>query len=72
MILRFLFFLLVFYLIYNLVRNLFIRSATNATGGNSQSSSRKDGDVSISFNPDKSKPHGSKLGEYVDYEELED
>lgn len=68
---RFLFFLLVFYLIYNLVRNLFMRTAGNTAGGSSGASRRKDGEVSIDYNPEKSKPRRHKVGEYVDYEEVE-
>lgn len=76
MIFRFLIFLMLFYLVYNLVRRLFPRPASGmAGGGKYHNGSRHEGEVNIDYDPQQSRQKNSssnKLGEYVDYEEVEE
>lgn len=79
MIIRFILFLLFFYLAWFLVRNLLVKPfkqgyqergrAKNEAGGASR---RKEGEVIINTNG-SGKTHDDKsLGEYIDYEEVEE
>lgn len=82
MILRFLFFLFIFYLAYNFVRRLFVRpfsqgysqNGRSANGQANSNSSSREGDVSINFDPrnKKAKKGSDDLGDYIDYEEVKD
>ena len=71
MILRFIFFLLLFYFISNLVRRLFYRPASQAAGSHNAGNNRREGEVSIKYRPKQAGTSNKKVGEYVDYEELE-
>ncbi len=72
MIFRFLLFLFLFYLVYNLVRRMFPRPASGMAGsGRSGTNMKREGEVSIKYNPQQEKPSSGKVGEYVDYEEVE-
>lgn len=72
MILRLLFFLLVFFLLYRLVKGLFINPYREGYGKQNSPSRKREGDVSIEYNPDQHRKGSDKGGEYVDYEELKD
>lgn len=78
---RFILFALFFYLIYFLVRFLFLKPFRQgyAQGGRGQNQpnwknpfSQKEGDVTITYNPEKNKKDKGGVGEYVDYEEVKD
>jgi hypothetical protein len=70
---RFLIFLFLFYLVYNLIRRMFPRPANGMAGtGRNGSRVKREGEVSIKYNPDDSKPSARQVGEYVDYEEVDD
>lgn len=72
MIFRFLTFLLLFYLVYSLVKRMFPSPISKMPGsGNQSRASNGEGDVSINFNPHKDKSASHRVGEYVDYEEVE-
>ena len=71
MIFRFLIFLMLFYLVYSLVRRMFPSPASKVAGGGKQGGrGNREGEVSIKFNPHKDKAASNKVGEYVDYEEV--
>ncbi len=81
MIFRFLVFALIVYMVFYLIRNIFIRPFKQgyANGdprrkaqANSFERKKKEGEVSISFDPRKDRRNGDQVGEYVDYEEVKD
>jgi hypothetical protein len=76
MILRF---LLVFFIIYwvgYLLRTYVLKPFKNGHGSqggaSSGNSASREGDVSINYNPTKSQKEQQSVGEYVDYEEIEE
>jgi len=74
---RLILFGLFFYLLYFIVKYVFIRpfSEGYANGGNSKNSNpfnKRKGNITVSYNPEKGSKKGNSVGEYVDYEELED
>lgn len=74
---RFVIFALFFYLIYFLVKFIFIKPfkqgyAGGGGKGRSPFGRNEEGKVSISFNPYKKKKEQHQVGEYVDYEEVKD
>lgn len=81
MLVRFVLFALFFYLIYFLVKYIFVKPFKEGYMGARKGSSsgyrpfagKQEGDVSITYNPQKDHKHpDNKLGEYVDYEEVKD
>ena len=72
MIFRFLIFLMLFYLVFSLVRRMFPRPVNGmASNGKEANDRRRDGEVSIKYNPHDRNSKSNKVGEYVDYEEVE-
>jgi len=79
-ILRFLAFLLLVYLVVYFLRSLFVKPFKQGYGGQGRrrpnagphTQQRKEGDVTISYDPRKQKGHSQGVGEYVDYEEVKD
>lgn len=79
---RFIIFALFFYLIYFLVKYIFVRPFKEGFAGNDSRkakngfknpfASKKEGDVSITYDPRKSPPQNKEVGEYVDYEEVKE
>ena len=81
---RLILFGLFFYLIYFLVKYLFVKpfregyGAGNPGGGHKQGNwnnpfnRKKEGEVTISYNPNKSQKEDKKVGEYVDYEDVKE
>ena len=75
---RFLLFGLVFYLIYFLVNNLFVRPFKQGYAGESGQQARwknpfqKEGDVTIVSNKKDQKLKDDGVGDYIDYEEVKD
>lgn len=74
---RLIIFGLFFYLIYFLVKYIIIKPFKEgyATGGNKRSGnpfSKREGEVTITYNPHKDRKLSDKVGEYVDYEEVKD
>ncbi len=75
MILRFLLVFFVIYWLTYLVRNYLIKPFKQGYGSKEQNTGgyqQKEGDVSISYNPEKEGGKGNQVGEYVDYEEIDD
>lgn len=84
MLIRFILFLLFFYLIYFLIKYIFIRPFKEGYSGGGQRQQRgrgrqqnpfnreKEGDVSITYDPRKQKNGKEDVGEYVDYEEVKE
>ena len=74
---KFLFYLLIFYLLFRLVSRLFLfylKAKINSRNNNFQQEKKmkKEGDVSVDKVPKKNKQTSEKLGEYVDYEEVDE
>lgn len=71
---RLLIFGIFFYLIYFLLRNLLFRPFRQGYAGERGNpyKKQKEGDVTITYNPQKGSGHGKQVGEYVDYEEVEE
>lgn len=74
---KFLFYLLIFYFLFRLVSRFFlyyIKSKINSNNYNFQQEKKmkKEGDVSVDKVPKKKKKSSDKLGEYVDYEEVDE
>lgn len=74
---RFVIFALFFYLIYFLVKFIFVKPFKEgyANGGNRSKSPfgrNEEGKVTISFNPNKKRKDDHGVGEYIDYEEIKD
>ena len=72
---KFIFFLILFYfgfiLISRLVYIFLLRNITKNQANYTKHSSKKEGDVSIEKMPKKNKSKSDKLGDYVDYEEID-
>lgn len=65
-------FVLFFYLVYFLVKNLFGSKKTNHKAPGSGSSGRE-GDVSISYDPRRTQDKAAGgVGDYIDYEEIDE
>ena len=78
---RFIVFALFFYLIYFLLKALFLKPFRQGYAQGERKTSNKgwkdpfkknEGDVTITYNPEKEKDNKGKIGEYVDYEEVKD
>ena len=74
---KFLFYLLIFYFLFRLVSRFFlyyIKSKINSNNYNFQQEKKmkKEGDVSVDKVPKKKNKSSDKLGEYVDYEEVDE
>lgn len=78
---RFIIFALFFYLIYFLIKYIFTRPFKQgyAEGGQGRQrgfknpfNSKKEGDVSINFDPRKDRKPSGEIGEYIDYEEVKE
>lgn len=74
---KFLFYLLIFYFLFRLVSRLFLfylKAKINSRNNNFQQEKKmkKEGDVSVDKVPKKNKQTSEKLGEYVDYEEVDE
>ena len=72
---KFIFFLILFYFGFKLISRLvyifLLRNITKNQANYTQQSSKKEGDVSIEKMPKKNKSKSDKLGDYVDYEEID-
>lgn len=72
---KFIFFLILFYFGFKLISRLvyifLLRNITKNQANNTKHSSKKEGDVSIEKMPKKNKSKSDKLGDYVDYEEID-
>ena len=74
---KFIFFLIIFYLVFKLLSRLFYMyliskvSKKNTNYGKPEDLNKKEGDVSIDKMPKKNKSKSDKLGDYVDYEEID-
>ena len=74
---KFLFYLLIFYFLFRLVSRLFLfylKAKINSRNNNFQQEKKmkKEGDVTVDKVPKKNKQSSEKLGEYVDYEEVDE
>ena len=74
---KFIFFLIIFYLAFKLISRLFYFyifnkvSKKNNNYRGTEDINKKEGDVSIDKMPKKNKSKSDKLGDYVDYEEID-
>lgn len=74
---KFIFFLIIFYLGFKLISRIFYMyliskvSKKNTYYGKAEDLNKKEGDVSIDKMPKKNKSKSDKLGDYVDYEEID-
>lgn len=74
---KFIFFLILFYFGFKLISRIFYmfllkKVARNRSNYQSNSNSnKKEGEVSIDKMPNKNKSKSDKLGDYVDYEEID-
>ena len=72
---KFIFFLILFYFGFKLISRLvyifLLRNITKNQTNYTKHSSKKEGDVSIEKMPNKNKSKSDKLGDYVDYEEID-
>ena len=74
---KFLFYLLMFYFLFRLISRLFLfylKSKISSRNYNFQHEKKmkKEGDISVDKVPKKKKQSLDKLGEYVDYEEVDE
>ena len=74
---KFIFFLILFYFGFRLISRLIYMylvtrvSKKNANYRTAEDFNKKEGDVSIDKMPKKNKSKSNKLGDYVDYEEID-
>ena len=74
---KFIFFLIIFYLAFKLISRLFYFYLFNKVTKNNnkyrgaEDINKKEGDISIDKMPKKNKSKSDKLGDYVDYEEID-
>ncbi len=74
---KFVFFLILFYFGFRLISRLIYMylvtrvSKKNANYRKAEDLNKKEGDVSIDKMPKKNKSKSNKLGDYVDYEEID-
>ena len=72
---KFLFFLIVFFFVIRLLSRFFLlyilRKINNRGNINKDFKKDKEGDVSINKFPKKTKSKSDKVGDYVDYEEID-
>ena len=74
---KFLFYLLIFYFLFRLISILFLFYLKNNIKSRNynfqqEKKMKKEGDVSVDKVPKKKKQNSEKLGEYVDYEEVDE
>ncbi len=75
---RILFILIFVYLIFSLLKRLVLVPFTKgyqnqrSNQGSNSKSPKREGEVSIEFDPQKSKSKEHSVGEYVDYEEVKE
>ena len=74
---KFLFYLLIFYFLFRLISRLFLLYLKNNIKSRNynfqqEKKMKKEGDVSVDKVPKKKKQNSEKLGEYVDYEEVDE
>ena len=74
---KFLFYLLIFYFLFRLISRLFLLYLKNNIKSRNynfqqEKKMKKEGDVSVDKVPKKKKQSSEKLGEYVDYEEVDE
>ena len=74
---KFLFYLLIFYFLFRLISRLFLFYLKNHIKSRNynfqqEKKMKKEGDVSVDKVPKKKKQNSEKLGEYVDYEEVDE
>ena len=74
---KFLFYLLIFYFLFRLISRLFLFYLKNNIkfrnyNFQQEKKMKKEGDVSVDKVPKKKKQSSEKLGEYVDYEEVDE
>ena len=80
----FILFALFFYLIYFLVKYLFIKPfregyvahgrrprGNNGYHSDNTFQNRREGDVTITYKPQQERRRGGKVGDYIDYEEVD-
>ena len=72
---KFIFFLILFYFGFKLISRLvyifLLSNVTKNQANNTKHSNKKEGDISIEKMPKKNKSKSDKLGDYVDYEEID-
>ena len=76
---KFIFFLILFYFGFKLISRIFYmfllkkvaRNQSNYQSNSNSNSNKKEGEVSIDKMPNKNKSKSDKLGDYVDYEEID-
>ena len=72
---KFIFFLILFYFGFKLISRLvyifLLRNISKNQANHTKHSSKKEGDVSIEKMPKKNQSKSDKLGDYVDYEEID-
>ena len=72
---KFIFFLILFYFGFKLISRLIyiflLKNITKNQSNYTKQSSKKEGDVSIEKMPKKNQSKSDKLGDYVDYEEID-
>ena len=72
---KFIFFLILFYFGFKLISRLvyifLLRNINKNQANYTKHPSKKEGDVSIEKMPKKNKSKSDKLGDYVDYEEID-
>ena len=74
---KFLFYLLILYFLFRLISRLFLLYLKNNIKSRNynfqqEKKMKKEGDVSVDKVPKKKKQSSEKLGEYVDYEEVDE
>jgi len=74
---KFLFYLLIFYFLFRLISRLFLFYLKNNIKSRNynfqqEKKMKKEGDVSVDKVPKKKEQSSEKLGEYVDYEEVDE
>lgn len=78
MIFRFILFLCLFYLLYYIVKSVFLKpfqegfKRQDGRGESGAAPNSREGDVSISYNPEQKNQRDDKTGEYIDYEEVKE
>ncbi len=69
---------LFFYLLYFIVKNIFLRPFREgyANGGNPRSANpfgqKRQGNITVTYNPEKGRKDNKSVGEYIDYEEVKE
>ncbi len=68
---KFLFFLIVFFFVIRLLSRFFLLYILRKINNRGNIKKDKEGDVSINKVPKKTKSKSDKVGDYVDYEEID-